>query len=132
MFWRLAVALCGVVALILGAWGWYGNQTLCAQGDDRVFAYGTLTYAPVRFAVTARWLDTQTALLDGYIKDGLDVRPQSGALVEGVVFEVDERVLARLDRYERLGVRYERYEVELQDGTTAWIYRRIHAQKEAK
>ena len=94
-------------------------------GPHAVFVYGTLRHAPVRWLVYGRVGDPQPAVLEGYRRDGLDLAEASGATVEGVVLEVSARELARLDRYERLGLRYARVRMTLADGRDVWVYRRL-------
>jgi hypothetical protein len=67
----------------------------------------------------------QPATLPGFRKQGRNVLPQSGALTRGVVFTVSADELRRLDRYERLGVRYQRRRLPLVSGTAAWVYLRL-------
>ncbi|MFP4137691.1 MAG: gamma-glutamylcyclotransferase family protein [Halomonas sp.] len=95
------------------------------EGTHEVFVYGTLRHAPVRWLVYGRVGDPRPAVLQGYRRDGLDVDKAPEGHVEGLIIEVDAHELARLDRYERLGIRYEREKVTLADGTRAWIYRRL-------
>lgn len=91
----------------------------------RVFAYGTLRYEPVRWLVIGRAAPAEAAALPGFRADGLDVVRAPTARTDGIVFEVTADELSALDRYERLGVRYERIELPLDDGTAAWVYRRL-------
>ncbi|TLF53396.1 gamma-glutamylcyclotransferase [Halomonas urmiana] len=95
-----------------------------AEGPHRVFVYGTLTHAPIRWLVYGRVGNPEPALLEGYQRDGLDLQKAPGGRVEGLVLTVDARELARLDRYERLGIRYDRVRVTLADGRRIWAYRR--------
>ncbi|WP_163575749.1 gamma-glutamylcyclotransferase family protein [Halomonas faecis] len=95
------------------------------SGTHEVFVYGTLRYAPVRWLVYGRVGDPETAVLEGYRRDGLDLIAAPEGRVEGLILEVSAKELARLDRYERLGMRYERREVSLSDGNRAWVYRRL-------
>lgn len=133
---RIAAAL--AVGLALGAgslwyrmlspWGYTPPPDLPqieAGVAQRVFAYGTLRNALVRRIVVGRHVRTGQAELPGYRKQGLDLRAQAEASVEGEVFMVEADELRRLDRYERVGVRYERFEGVLGDGSRAWVYRRI-------
>lgn len=94
--------------------------------DDQtysVFVYGTLTHPWVRWLVMGRAGDSEPAKLPGFRKEELDIKPVAGAVTEGEVITVDADELRALDRYERLGVRYERVELKLQSGRTAWVYR---------
>ena len=93
--------------------------------EHRVFVYGTLRQPIVRRLVTGQWIATREAELAGFTQRGLDLEPQPGATTEGEVFEVEAPVLARLDRYERLGIRYERVEARLTGGNKAWVYLRL-------
>lgn len=95
------------------------------QRTHQVFVYGTLRYAPVRLVVMGSLGDPTSAVLEGYQRDGLDLSPQSESDVEGLLLRVNAAKLARLDRYERLGIRYERVQVTLRNGTTAWVYLRL-------
>ncbi len=94
-------------------------------GEHRVFVYGTLRYAPVRWLVYGRSGDPEPANLPGYRREGLDIARDATASVAGLLLRVDAGELARLDRYERLGIRYERVELTLADGRLAWVYRRM-------
>ncbi|MDR5865816.1 gamma-glutamylcyclotransferase family protein [Halomonas koreensis] len=95
------------------------------EGPHALFVYGTLTHAPVRWLVYGRTGDPAPATLPGFRRTGLDLVPCAGCEVEGLRLTVDAEELARLDRYERLGVRYERVRVTLADGRRAWTYRRL-------
>ena len=44
---------------------------------------------------------------------------------------MDADELSRLDRYERLGIRYERRTITLDDGTRAWVYLRLTEEQNA-
>ena len=94
-------------------------------GPHAVFVYGTLRYPSIRRLVLGRAGDPAHAVLAGYRRVNLDLEPVPGEQVEGVVLEVSAEELARLDRYERLGVRYARTRVTLADGTDAWVYTRV-------
>ncbi|MGM0634381.1 MAG: gamma-glutamylcyclotransferase family protein [Pseudomonadota bacterium] len=91
-----------------------------------VFVYGTLTAAPVRWLVMGRTGDPEQYTLEGFERQGLDLRKSEESRVEGLLLEVSASELRRLDRYERLGIRYERVRVPLDDdGRSAWVYRRL-------
>ncbi|SEM21224.1 gamma-glutamylcyclotransferase family protein [Halomonas caseinilytica] len=96
-----------------------------AHGEHHLFVYGTLRYAPVRWLVYGRSGDPQPVELNGYQRQGLDLVPSEEDSVEGLMLTVDEEELARLDRYERLGIRYYREEITLSNGQRAWVYRRL-------
>lgn len=91
-------------------------------GYQRVFVYGTLRYAPVRWIVMGRAGAPEPHTLQGYTKTALDIRPDPEGEVEGFLLKVTDEELRRLDRYERLGVRYLRTRVSLEDGREAWVY----------
>lgn len=91
----------------------------------QVFVYGTLTYAPVRFVVMGALGDPDPATLEGFTREGLDISPAPDEHINGLRLTVTPEQLARLDRYERLGIRYERVKLPLADGTMAWVYRRL-------
>lgn len=96
-----------------------------AAGEQQVFVYGTLRNPAVRRLVVGRPVPTEEAFLPGYRKQGLDLQPEPGAGVHGELLTVAPPGLSRLDRYERLGLRYERVEATLDDGRRVWIYRRL-------
>ena len=50
------------------------------------------------------------------------VRHGGTARIRGEVYLVDDAGLAALDRLEQNGIRYQRAEIALNDGTMAWIY----------
>lgn len=94
--------------------------------DDRethlVFAYGTLKSPLVRFIVTRRISSGEIARLPGYEREALNITPNEGSYTEGIVFKATPEELRRLDRYERIGIRYERREHQLDNGQAAWVY----------
>ena len=95
------------------------------QASYRVFVYGTLTKPWVRWLVMGRAAESTTARLPGFRKDALDIHPQVGATTDGQVITVTGAELKALDRYERLGVRYKRIKLVLENGDAVWVYKRI-------
>ncbi|MBV2129627.1 gamma-glutamylcyclotransferase family protein [Arsukibacterium indicum] len=87
-----------------------------------VFVYGTLKQPWVRYLVIGRAGKGVPATLPGYKKQALDIKPAPGEVTEGFVIMVSGTELRALDRYERLGVRYQRVELPLENGETAWVY----------
>ncbi|MBR0567981.1 gamma-glutamylcyclotransferase [Azoarcus sp. L1K30] len=139
-FWRRLeywISGAGAATAIVGACLWYlllspygyapppGLAQIDTTHAHRVFAYGTLRYRPVRWLVIGDATIPRMARLSGFRADGLNVVADAAARVDGVVFEVTAAGLKALDRYERLGIRYERVEMTLDDGETAWVYRRL-------
>jgi len=96
-----------------------------AAGEQQVFVYGTLRNPAVRRVVIGRRVATEEAFLPDYRKQGLDITPAPGAGVQGELLTVQTPGLRRLDRYERIGIRYERVEAVLGDGRHVWVYRRL-------
>lgn len=90
-----------------------------------VFVYGTLRHPIVRRVVIGRRGDVRPAILVGFRRRWLNIEPASGGHVGGMILKVSSEELRRLDRYERLGIRYERVRRELRDGSNAWVYRRM-------
>lgn len=137
MAWvKRLLALCAILLLGLAGWLWltmlspwfYERPDDLADIEQRshhVFVYGTLRYAPVRWIVMGGSGDPQAANLEGYQRNGLDLSPLPDSQVDGLRLRVTADQLARLDRYERLGIRYERVEKQLADGTRAWVYQRL-------
>ncbi|MFC3285283.1 gamma-glutamylcyclotransferase family protein [Litchfieldella rifensis] len=95
------------------------------SGEHQVFVYGTLRYAPVRWLVYGRAGNPMPATLEGYRRDALDLVKAPGESVRGLLLRVDAKELARLDRYERRGLRYKRVCMTLANGQRAWVYRRL-------
>lgn len=95
-----------------------------AAGDApaRVFGFATLTSPWVRLIVIGRPVSAQDATLAGFRREGRDILPQAGTVLAGQVFDVAPDELLRLDRYERLGTRYRRDLMTLEDGRQAWVY----------
>jgi len=91
----------------------------------QVFVYGTLRQPVVRWLVIGRATPASSATLPNFRKQGLNLIPQPNAQTPGDVLVVDAEELRRLDRYERLGVRYERRMLTLEEGMTAWVYTRL-------
>lgn len=94
-------------------------------GPHEVFVYGTLRSGLVRWVVTGRAGESRAATLEGFRRTALDLEDAPGERVIGEVITVSAEELARLDRYERLGIRYERVRLTLADGSAAWVYRRL-------
>jgi gamma-glutamylcyclotransferase (GGCT)/AIG2-like uncharacterized protein YtfP len=93
--------------------------------NHRVFVYGTLRSPAIRWLVIGRAGNTAPAVLNGYRKDGLDITAENEAQVKGLVFEVNANELQRLDRYERLGLRYKRVSHIIDNGDPVWVYQRL-------
>ena len=135
---RLIYAV-GIGAFLLVFWLWFhlfspwgytpppNLPPIAEEKTHRVFAYGTLRQPFVRWLVIGRLPPTQPATLPGYnSKRGLDLEPKNGTQTPGDVFLVDAEELRRIDRYERLGVRYQRNRLQLSSGKTAWVYQRLN------
>lgn len=139
--WSLAlIALCLMVATGWVWWQWFSpwgyhkppNTAPVTPGTHQVFVYGTLRHAPVRLVVTGAVTDTEPATLVGYRRCGLNIAPATETRVDGEVFRVSAAELARLDHYERLGVRYTRHKVTLADHGRAWVYRRLDDRRDSR
>jgi gamma-glutamylcyclotransferase (GGCT)/AIG2-like uncharacterized protein YtfP len=132
--WLALFALTGL--LVMTAWLWLTmlspwtyerpeDLERIGAGPHRVFVYGTLRHAPVRWLVMGRAGETEPAVLEDVVRNGLDLASAPGERVAGEVLVVGTGELYRLDRYERLGIRYERVKMTLEDGREAWVYRRL-------
>lgn len=95
------------------------------ETSQSVFGYATLSNPVVRSVVVRRWVRSEPASLSGFRQVGRDLVYEQDAVVDGRVFEVSQLELRRLDRYERLGERYQRLQIALDDGTLAWVYQMI-------
>lgn len=114
---------------LLSPWGYSPPPNLPPieqTTEHRVFVYGTLTHSWVRRWVIGRSVETQPAQLKDYQRQALDLQPQPNEQVNGLIFTVTPAELQRLDRYERLGIRYQRALKTLANGEQAWVYQLIH------
>lgn len=138
--WLLKLSLAaGALTVITGIWLWFillspwgysppgGLAPIAPQERHCIFAYGTLQHSLVRWLVIGRQVPAVSAILPDYEKQRLNVTAQPGTNTEGVKFVVSSDELRRLDRYERLGIRYRRTQIELESGTKAWVYVRLEA-----
>ena len=97
---------------------------------ERLFIYGTLRDSDVQMKLINRILAPVKSYLEGYIIKSIIQGTHSypiisftgnkDDIVPGDVVEVTERELIVMDEYE--GVEYERRNVRLTDGSTAWVY----------
>jgi gamma-glutamylcyclotransferase (GGCT)/AIG2-like uncharacterized protein YtfP len=135
---RLSHVALGALTALLALLGWLWLTMLSPltydrpdhlpdieEGDQAVFVYGTLRFAPVRWVVMGRAGKTEPAVLEGFRRERLDLVEAPDEQVMGEVVVVDAGELKRLDRYERLGIRYQRVPKRLADGRMAWVYRRL-------
>lgn len=111
---------------LLGPVGYLPPQSMdySAKSYD-VFAYGTLKQPWIRRFIIGRTVHVHEDSLSGYQRDGLDLQPDPAFTTIGLRFVVTPKEMRRLDRYERLGVRYQREQLLLDSGHKAWVYRRI-------
>lgn len=134
---RIYFLFCLIFLVLVGSWLWWTHfspysyqppasySISYSEEPQRVFVYGTLRHPALRWLITGQSFTSHSAVLPDYRKQGLDIVPTQGAKTEGLVFEVDQNSLRRLDRYERLGIRYTREQLPLTDGEPAWVYRRM-------
>jgi len=130
IFWLLALLLMAFFVLWLKWFSPLGYQPpegmpLIEQTPHQVFVFGTLKSPWVRWVVMGRKGDTEPAQLKGVRREKLTIIPDPEYTTEGYLIQVTAEELARLDHYERLGVRYERVKMQLVDGRVAWVYRRL-------
>lgn len=132
--YTLAALVCAVLLTagylwwtLLSPYGYRPPPELPAIVEDQyqIFAYGTLRHYWVRQIVIGSHEPPEPAHLPGYRREGLNIVPDPDDQVEGVVFVVNQDQLASLDRYERLGVRYQRVLKSLSDESLVWVYRRL-------
>jgi gamma-glutamylcyclotransferase (GGCT)/AIG2-like uncharacterized protein YtfP len=118
---------------LLSPWGYTPPAHLSEIDPDRehkLFVYGTLTHSWVRRLVTGEQIESTPASLAGFRREGLDLVADPDAVTQGVLLSVTPENLRRLDRYERLGIRYERILVPLTNGEQVWVYMRIRADRQ--
>ncbi|MDX1588012.1 MAG: gamma-glutamylcyclotransferase family protein [Oleiphilaceae bacterium] len=102
-----------------------------------LFVYGTLRNPLVRLLVTGQWVESTPARVQGYRREGLNLVPDDDASVAGELLWIQTDTLQRLDRYERLGERYQRRRLppeqtsiegtapEAYTGEPVWFYQRL-------
>ena len=109
------------------------------QDTQNLFSYGTLQSDEVQLATFGRRLDARPDALVGYALVMIEIEDQdfiatSGSahhrslrftglaidIVEGTVLSVTAKELQAADCYEPVG--YERIQVQLRSGSTAWVY----------
>lgn len=78
----------------------------------KIFVYGTLLKAQVRYDVYRNASPIRKITLDDFKKEGLNIISKKGSKVEGGVIEVNDTQLAYLNRYEGLGHLYKTIKVE--------------------
>jgi len=97
---------------------------------EKIFTYGTLQDETIQQQVIGRKLEKgQPDTLRGYTLGKLRgvhteyniIYPQTGATVDGVVYEVSEEELKKIDAYE--GNAYIRVSATLTSNTRVWVYR---------
>ena len=123
-----AVLLASLWFSLFSPWGYSpppGLPPIAQDETHQVFAYGTLRQPLLRWLVVGRGVATIEATLPGFRQQGRNVVAQAGALTRGEMFTVDADELRRLDRYERLGIRYRRNRQQLTSGASAWVYQRL-------
>jgi gamma-glutamylcyclotransferase (GGCT)/AIG2-like uncharacterized protein YtfP len=104
-----------------------------------IFSYGSLREERVQLSTFGRRLegwadavvgyerssvindDPETIAFSGTREHANLVPTESGARVEGMVFEITDAELVRVDEYERR-FSYERIDVALASGGRAWVY----------
>lgn len=133
MDYRLVILLLGTLALIgVSIWRFPfylpkldANAPPPPEGESYVFGFATLTNPLVRLVVMGRPVPAEPAALRGWSRERRDLRNAPEGLLKGVRFRVTPEQMIRLDRYERTGRRYRRDMLQLEDGSTAWVYRLI-------
>lgn len=129
-FWLLAFLLLGLFVLWLKWFSPLGYQPpegmpVIEQTSHQVFVFGTLKSPWVRWVVMGRRGDAKPTQLQGMRREKLTIISDPEQVTHGYLIKVTAEELARLDHYERLGVRYERVKMQLVDGQEAWVYRRL-------
>lgn len=134
---RWLVTACAAAVAVPGVYLWWvllspfgyqlpdGHVPAVEAGEQQVFVYGTLRNPLVRWLVLGRPVSSEEVVMPGYRKQGLDIMPEPAAGVRGELLTVQPSGLRRLDRYERLGIRYQRVAAKLEDGRRVWVYRRL-------
>ena len=93
---------------------------------ERLFTYGTLQDTTVQMSLIGRELEGEASVLNGYIIHHTLMPPYPVAMpdensrIEGMVYEVTEDELEKLDAYE--GDCYLRLKIRLENEQDAWVY----------
>lgn len=100
------------------------------MAKEYIFSYGTLQDPSIQLAVLGRILEEgKPDTLRGHVMKKLQgihatyniIVPESGASVDGVVYEVTSEDVVKIDQYE--GDAYLRVSVTLKSNLRAWVYR---------
>lgn len=122
----LLATWCLLWLYLLGPLGYTAPEPVDYSAETyHVFAYGTLKQPWIRRFIIGRSVDVHEDSLSGYQRHGLDLQVEPKEVTTGLRFAVTSAEMQRLDRYERLGVRYQREHMQLDSGFEAWVYRRI-------
>jgi len=126
------VVAVGIWLVLLGPFGYDAPRESLelGGGSHAVFAYGTLTHPGVRRVVIGRRVAVRPDVIRFHRREGLNLVASDEEHTEGLVFDVSGDELRRLDRYERLGIRYRRELRLLASGETAWVYFRKQGTEE--
>ncbi len=77
------------------------------------FAYGTLASGGLMAEKCPKAKFISRAVLKGYRQTALNVVPDEGSSVDGVLWEIDEECIKVLDEYENCPYWYKRKEMEV-------------------
>lgn len=83
------------------------------ENKTQMFVYGTLVSDWTRDSLGITAIDMKEAMLPDYAKQGLNVVSKKGTTVPGMTFFVNDKDLAKLDRYEGLPGLYSRKEEKI-------------------
>ncbi len=95
---------------------------------NKLFAYGTLADSEVQMRVWGRLTPGQSDSLSGYRKSEIEtvdgkyplIIPNAENSVSGLIIEVSDEELAKIDEYE--GKEYKRIEIITENNVRAWVY----------
>jgi len=95
---------------------------------EKLFVYGTLRDSEVPKKVFGRTEVGKPDVLEGYERSQVVVEdetfpalvPKEGSIIDGLVLEVNNGELAKIDHYETDA--YVRKRVNLKSGSQAWVY----------
>lgn len=95
---------------------------------ELLFVYGTLQEPEVQQRIIGRVIEGKRDTLDGFFKSRMSMRegiyplviPRHGSSVDGMVLEVTDEEMKRMDIYETSA--YRRVRVPLRSGLETWVY----------
>lgn len=98
------------------------------DNKEKIFIYGTLANSEIQKEICGRIIKGTPDSLRGYKRSQIEIEGEiyplivsdANARVDGLVIEVTEEELEKIDEYETNA--YKREKINLESGTSAWVY----------